>query len=212
MRLLQADAPGALLRSRLRAGQCPRLPFLNDAPHIPAGPQPYHSGSLLDHLTRCMDAVAGDPLAVWLALAHDAGKLTTPAALLPHHYGHELRGPLLAAVWARQLQMPGEWRLAGRMTARLHMRAGRYEELRPATRYDLLREVASCPYPNAFWKVVDADSRKSTGDRARADWERIRTLSLENLPEERARQLAIACLREEAKPSQSTERCFTANI
>lgn len=200
LRLLQADSPGGLLRCHLNTGRSPRLPFLNDAPRIPAGPPPYHSASVLDHLIRCMNAVAGNPLAVWMALAHDAGKLTTPAILWPHHYGHELRGPLLADVWARQLHMSDEWRQAGRTTARLHMKAGRYAELRPGTRYDLLREIAACPYASAFWQVVDADSRKAISERARADMEGLRALPLENLSEERARQLAIRCLKETEHP------------
>ncbi|MFR9014388.1 MAG: tRNA nucleotidyltransferase, partial [Desulfovibrio piger] len=70
-RLLCAAQPGDLLRRLLLAGQGPRLNFLADAPRIPAGPLPYHAGSVLDHLARCMNAVAGNPPAVWMALAHD---------------------------------------------------------------------------------------------------------------------------------------------
>lgn len=193
-RLLCAAQPGDLLRRLLLAGQGPRLTFLADAPRIPAGPLPYHAGSVLDHLARCMNAVAGNPPAVWMALTHDAGKLTTPAALWPHHYGHELRGVRLAAVWAAQLQLPPAWRQAGCMTARLHMKAGRYSELRAATRYDLLRELAASPCASAFWQVVDADSRQAVSVQARRDWHRICELPLEGLSEERARQLAISCL------------------
>lgn len=203
-RLLCAARPGELLRRLLPAGQGPRLSFLADAPGIPAGPLPYHSGSVLDHLARCMDAVAGSPPSVWMALAHDAGKLTTPAALWPHHYGHELRGVRLAAVWATQLQLPQSWRQAGCMTARLHMKAGRYAELRAATRYDLLREVAASPCAAAFWQVVDADSRKSVGAQARRDWNRLCRLPLAGLSEERARQLGIACLTEEPATEASS--------
>lgn len=209
-RLLHEDRPGDALRRRLLAGRGPRLSFLADAPRIPAGPRPYHSGSVLDHLARCMNAVAGAPLAVWMALAHDAGKLTTPAALWPHHYGHELRGALLAAVWAAQLRLPKPWRRAGCMTARLHMKAGRYAELRAATRYDLLREVAAGPCPSAFWRVVDADSRKPVSAWAGKDWEGVQTLPLAGLSEEQARQAAIARLTErpaaEATPPRAPSR------
>lgn len=162
LRLLCAAQPGDLLRGLLLAGQGPRLSFLADAPRIPAGPLPHHAGSVLDHLARCMNAVAGNPPAVWMALAHDAGKLTTPAALWPHHYGHELRGVRLAAVWAAQLHLPPLWRQAGCMTARLHMKAGRYTELRAATRYDLLREVAAGPCASAFWQVVERTRAKQS--------------------------------------------------
>ena len=103
-------------------------------------------------------------------------------------------GVHLAAVWAAQLQLPPAWRQAGCMTARLHMKAGRYGELRAATRYDLLREIAASPCASAFWQVVDADSRQAVSVQARRDWHRICELPLEGLSEERARQLAISCL------------------
>lgn len=197
-----------MLRRWLREGQTLPLSFLADAPDIPAGPRPFHSGSVLDHLVRCMNAVAGDPLAVWMALAHDAGKLTTPAVLWPHHYGHELRGFRLVAVWAAQLQLSPVWRQAGCMAAQLHMKAGRYAELRPASRYDLLRDVAASPCATAFWQIVDADTRKPVSMQARRDWERVQALPLAGLSEEQARQRAIACLREQPPtemPSQNQD-------
>ena len=194
-RLLEQPQPGAELRRLLTAGQGPRLVFLDDAPHIPAGPPPWHGGSVLDHLCRCMNAVAGDPLAVWMALAHDAGKLTTPRALWPHHYGHEIRGEALVRQWTLQLRLPAAWRDAGCLAVRLHMKAGRYFHLRPATRYDLLRELASCPFLDAFWRVIDADAHRPVSARARADWQRVTSLSTRGLKPEQVRQQAIQTLR-----------------
>ena len=55
-----------------------------------------------------MDAVAGDGLAVWMALAHDAGKLTPPRVLWPHHYGREERGEVLARQWTARLHLPDD--------------------------------------------------------------------------------------------------------
>lgn len=193
-RLLHERAPGTALRVALRqeSGRWPC--FLRDAARVPAGPPPYHGGSLLDHLARCMDAVAGDALAVWLALVHDAGKLTTPEALLPHHYGHEARGEALAAEWAAFLRLPEPFACCGRMAARLHMKAGRYAQLRPATRLDLLLTVEDSPCADAFWKLVDADTRSDTGRQARADWERVRNLAGGNLRGEALRQRQLRAL------------------
>ena len=53
---------------------------------IPAGPVRWHSGSVLQHTVRVMNAVAGNSLAVWMAFCHDLGKLLTPEEELPHHY------------------------------------------------------------------------------------------------------------------------------
>lgn len=198
--LLRAEHPGRMLCESLRAGSWPRLPFLGDAAHIPAGPYPYHTGSVLAHLTRCMDAVAGDPLAVWMAFVHDAGKLTTPRALLPHHYGHELRGARLASAWAEQLRLPESWRDAGCLAARLHMKAGRYAQLRAGTRYDLLQALAQTPFAASFWRLVDADTNRPAGRRAQQDWAAIQALPTAGLSAEQIRQQGIRRLCQEAGP------------
>ena len=45
------------------------------ARHIPAGPAQWHANSVLGHSLRLMDELAGDALAVWMALCHDLGKI-----------------------------------------------------------------------------------------------------------------------------------------
>lgn len=195
--ILRAEAPGTALASAI-ARQDAWLPcFLTLADRIPAGPVPYHTGSVLAHTARCMDAVAGDALAVWMALVHDAGKLTTPSALWPHHYGHEARGQQIVPVWARNLGLPDEYLLGGVLSARLHMKAGRYRRLRPGKKFDLLREVADSGYFVPFWKVVDADTRSSISETARRDWQRIGTIAHGDAGrEEKERQRCIALLKE----------------
>lgn len=196
LRLLHGGAPGTALvaAARRREAWLPR--FLADAENIPAGPVPYHTGSVLAHTARCMDAVAGDALAAWMALAHDAGKLTTPRAMWPHHYGHETRGERLVAVWARQLGLPPEYRQAGTLAARLHMKAGRYVALRPGKKFDLLHEVADSGFFPSFWKLVDADTRSAVSVTALRDWERISHLPYDRgEPDEKLRQQGISLLK-----------------
>ena len=175
-RLLSAARPSLVLREAFSRGPLPALPALAAMPGIPAGPAAYHSGSVLDHVARVMDAVAGDSLAVWLAFVHDAGKLETPPGILPHHYGHEARGEALAGVWGRLLELPRAMAACGSMAAREHMKAGRYRAIRPGTRYDLLLAVAShgpaCI--SAFWKLADADSKSDVSRQALADWARVK--------------------------------------
>ena len=93
MKALASPKPSRWL-SVLAEGNClsPWFRELETSMDIPAGPVAYHSGSVMAHLMDVMDAVAGDPLCVWMALCHDLGKIGTDPALLPHHYGHELRG------------------------------------------------------------------------------------------------------------------------
>lgn len=171
--LLSSPRPGDALREAVDAGRLNALAHLEQADAIPAGPAPWHTGSVLSHIARCMNAVAGDPLAVWMALAHDAGKLTTPPDILPHHYGHEERGEALAGEWAEALGLPAPFAEAGCMTARLHMRAGRYPRLRPGKKYALLIEVFATPFADAFWKVVDADRRAPVSALAAAHWQKL---------------------------------------
>lgn len=143
-----------------------------------------------------MDAMSGDPLGVWMAMTHDAGKLTTPRSMLPHHYGHELRGKTLAAVWARQLGLPDEYREAGILAARLHMRAGRYTKLRLGKKFDLLHEIAASGFFPSFWKMVDADTGASLSEVARSDWNHISTIPYDfKARVEGLRQKGISLLR-----------------
>lgn len=171
--LFTSPAPGTALILWLQAGK--NAPsFLSLASHIPAGPLPWHGGSTLDHLARCMNETAGDSAAVWMAMCHDAGKLTTPKEMLPHHYGHESRGADLARAWAAELGLGKDLAEAGALAARLHMKAGRYGLLRPGKKLSLLEEVESSPCAAQFWQVVDADTKMGISIHIRNQWRIIK--------------------------------------
>ncbi|MBD5641600.1 MAG: hypothetical protein HDQ91_04195 [Desulfovibrio sp.] len=167
--LLRSARPGDALLEWTK----PLPVFLDTANAISAGPRPWHSGSVLGHLARCMNETAGDPLAVWMALTHDAGKLTTPKCLLPHHYGHELRGAILAPIWARQLGLGPAYAEAGRLAARWHMRAGKYAVLRQGKKRQLLETFPPDGAGASFWKMVDADCRAPVSRLALTDARRL---------------------------------------
>lgn len=157
--------------------------LLQDADKISAGPKPFHSGSVLGHMARCMNECAGDPLAVWFAMAHDAGKLSTPKSMLPHHYGHEKRGGDIAILWAMQMNLPPDWGKHGEFAACQHMRAAKFFRMRPGKKLDLLKRIAQKGIANSFWKLIDADTKHNysaimlpLGERV-AEWE--------GLPEQR---------------------------
>lgn len=158
--------------------------FLDLGLELSAGPPPHHSGNVLQHLARCMNECAGDPLAVWMALAHDAGKLTTPKAMLPHHYGHESRGRHLARIWARELGLDETYSRAGELCAWQHMRAGHYMDMRPGKQFDLLNIINSQPCAHAFWKVVNADTKSCIADLAHADWRLLQDARARGLNEQ----------------------------
>lgn len=159
LRAMEAPRPSRFL-AVLDRGRClePWLTEWAGGGAVTAGPAPWHDNSVLEHAGEIMDQVAGDPLAVWMALCHDVGKVTTDPALLPHHYAHEMRGAGAAAALAARLRLPTRYRAAGALAARLHMKAGRYRTLRPGTRRDILWEVHAARLDEPFWKVVNADS------------------------------------------------------
>lgn len=131
LKILSSPKPSQPLNEIWTEGELASLPsYLQQADRVPAGPQPWHTGSVLEHMGHNMDAVAGDPLAVWMALTHDLGKLTTPENIWPHHYGHEERGVELAQDLGQAFGLAQNFIQAGKLAARLHMRAGRYPTLR----------------------------------------------------------------------------------
>lgn len=164
----------------LAEGGClaPWFAECTQAHDIPAGPPSWHSGSVAEHLGAVMDAVAGDALRVWMAFCHDLGKLSTDPDILPHHYGHEARGAVLARELASRLALPARYGRAGETAALLHMKGGMYERLRPGTRCDLLMRVHSLGLDEPFWRLVNADSRRPIRERARHDLDAILAVSL----------------------------------
>ncbi|MCR4667371.1 MAG: HD domain-containing protein [Desulfovibrio sp.] len=131
---------------------------LDAARHITAGPPPWHNESVFEHTLAVLAPLGGDPLAAWMALCHDLGKTTTPEDMLPHHYGHEERGEILALELGKRLALPVRFITAGRLICREHMKAGRLKILRYGVRRDLLVRVHGLGLHDPFWNVVDNDS------------------------------------------------------
>jgi len=104
--------------------------------------------------------------AVFALLLHDLGKGLTPEAEWPGHLGHEERGvPLVEAVCER-LRAPGSFRDLAVVVCRLHLRAHRLVEMRPAgvmrliEDADLLRRPALLP---DFVAACEGDFRGRQG-------------------------------------------------
>lgn len=154
--------PGDFPRLLDRTGcLSPWLAELEGASGIPGGPPQYHDSSVLEHTARIMDRVAampeGDALTVWMALCHDLGKVTTPKDILPRHIGHEERGEPLAEALARRLRLPDRFIQCGALSARWHMLAGRYTELRPSTRVGLLLRLKARGALREVFRLAAAD-------------------------------------------------------
>ncbi|EGJ51433.1 HD domain-containing protein [Desulfocurvibacter africanus] len=128
---------------------------------IPAGPAPYHTGSLLAHLQRVMDRLAGSSLAVWMGLCHDLGKAGTDPSRWPKHHKHDKLGAPLAEALARRLGLPERYVRAGRIAAALHMTAAHYSILRPGTRVDILSQLHNHGLLEEMFALIAADQPES---------------------------------------------------
>ncbi len=156
---LAAPVPGRFFRVLAQGNALtPWFAELQTARAVPAGPARWHANSVFGHSLRLADQLAGDPLAVWMAICHDLGKINTDPTLLPHHYGHEQRGVPLALQLAQRLRLPGVYAKAGALAAAEHMKAGIFHSLRTGTRRDLLWRVHRAGLEEPFWKLADADS------------------------------------------------------
>jgi tRNA nucleotidyltransferase (CCA-adding enzyme) len=112
-------------------------------------------------------------------LTHDLGKATTPAALLPRHYGHERRSEQLLEQLCVRLPVPNRFRDLALHVARHHGVMHRAEELRPQTMLRLIRETDALRQPERFEEFLlacEADMRGRQGfeERAYPQAERLR--------------------------------------
>lgn len=162
-------APGHFLRA-LHQGNC-LTPWFTEfafAAAIPAAPPRFHDTNVLEHTARIMDdcarickkdGLAGRDraLAVWMALCHDIGKTATPADMLPRHHGHDIAGEALARRLGERLRLPALFIRAGVFAARLHMKAGLYNNLRPGTKVDLLMALHLTGLLGPFSRMAAAD-------------------------------------------------------
>jgi tRNA nucleotidyltransferase (CCA-adding enzyme) len=111
--------------------------------HHPEGDSFTHTMMVLDEATKA----SHHPLTRYCALVHDLGKGTTPADVLPHHYGHEARGYFIARDMADRLKMPSEWRHASAVVAKYHTHVHNFHLLKGTTIADMVDDLQlpKCP-------------------------------------------------------------------
>jgi tRNA nucleotidyltransferase (CCA-adding enzyme) len=174
--------PGRFLDLLARTGLLdPWFEELKPAGTVPAGPAPFHTGSLLAHIAAVMDRLAPDPMLVWMALCHDLGKAGTDPAQWPRHHHHEHIGAPMAETMGKRLRLSSKHIRMGVLAARYHMIAGMYHTLRPGTRVDLMdglsRDEATV---TALFRLVRADGGEDHLNRALRD---LATIKAVRLPE-----------------------------
>lgn len=112
-----------------------------------------------EHVLMVIDAAANSaqPLAVrWACLLHDLGKGSTPADILPHHYGHEARSERLAREVSARLKAPSDCRDLAEMVAREHGVLGQFDILRPETIVRILERCDAQRRPERFVLMLQA--------------------------------------------------------
>jgi tRNA nucleotidyltransferase (CCA-adding enzyme) len=186
-RALAGERPGRFLRFLHDSNQlAPWFEEFSKADAVPAGPPRFHKHSVLGHTEEIMNKLAGlGEVAVWMALVHDMGKCATPERLLPRHHGHDVRGEPLARALGQRLRLPERLVEAGAAAARWHMLAGRYDELRPGTRVDLLLRLEAKGFVEPLFRLAAADHGPDHdhGEAARRDLAALKAVRLP--PEER---------------------------
>ena len=103
------------------------------------------------------------------ALTHDLGKATTPADILPRHFGHEARSVDLVARLCERLRVPHDSRDLALLTARYHGDIHRAAELRPATLVTLLERTDALRRPERFTWLLQACQCDYNGRQGWAD-------------------------------------------
>lgn len=180
-KMLSAQRPGNFLHTLAR-GNCltPWFAELEGTESIPAGLAPYHDDSVLEHTCEIMNRVAGDPLAVWMALCHDIGKRNTLPELLPHHCKYEYYGEKLALALGERIKIPKKFIHAGALAARYHIQAGQYSTLRPEIRVDMLMALNNKSLTNSFFRMVKANTGTDFSKEATNDLVKILRVALPN--------------------------------
>lgn len=116
-------------------------------------------GDAFCHTMQIVDAVARatpTPAARFAALVHDIGKGTTPKEMLPHHYGHEVRGVEVLESWNSRMTLPKTWLTAARFVIREHMRAPLLKKAGKIADLLFMIEKSGLSFPD-FLCIIRAD-------------------------------------------------------
>ena len=157
---LQTDKPSIFFRSLERAGL---LDIIFPELYQMIGktqPTAFHpEGDAFEHSMKIVDEVSmvnDNIIARFAALVHDLGKGTTPVEMLPHHYGHDVRGLSVLDGWNRRMTMPRDWIKAACFVIMRHMHAPLLK--RPGKIVDLIMGIPAARLSFSDFKdIIRAD-------------------------------------------------------
>lgn len=116
----------------------------------PEGDSYNHTMLVVDYSTKLTEEL---PIR-YSCLVHDLGKGTTPMEILPHHYGHEERGEKLVEEIGKRLKIPKEWTLCGKISAKEHMKGGKFHEMTAKKQLEFIEKVSKSKLGLNGMKIV----------------------------------------------------------
>jgi tRNA nucleotidyltransferase (CCA-adding enzyme) len=118
------------------------------------------------HIELCLAQAAlltPDPMVRFAVLCHDLGKGITPLEILPHHYGHEMRGVKLVHQLCDRLKVPNEFRELAAMTAQYHGHCHKVQSLKASTLLKTLEALDALRRPQRFQQFLLACTADARG-------------------------------------------------
>lgn len=130
-------------------------------------PEKYHpEGDSYNHTMMVVDnsCKLTDKLEIrYSCLVHDLGKGKTPFDMLPHHYGHEERGIKQVENLSNRLKVPNLWKKCGKVSAKEHMRGGKFNLMTAKKQVDFIERVFKSPLGLDGMKIVVMCDRNRNG-------------------------------------------------
>lgn len=126
----------------------------------PEGDSYNHTMIVLDNSCRLTDKLE----IRYSCLVHDLGKGTTPDNMLPHHYGHEERGVKLVQNLSNRLKVPKVWKKCGIISAKEHMRGGKFNIMSAKKQVDFIERVSRSQLGLDGMKIVVSCDRNRYGE------------------------------------------------
>ena len=118
----------------------------------------YHpEGDAFEHSMLILAKVAErttNLVARFCALCHDLGKGETPAEMLPHHYGHEVKGLKVLSHWNSRMTLPNRWVKAAKYVITQHMRAPRLSKPGKISQLLMSMDAISQELPVEDFKII----------------------------------------------------------
>ncbi|MCI8362059.1 MAG: HD domain-containing protein [Clostridia bacterium] len=104
----------------------------------PEGDSYNHTMIVVDHSTELTNNLE----IRFSALVHDLGKGVTPKDMLPHHYGHDIKGVKIVEEFSNRIGVPNSWKKCGKISAKEHMRGGIFNKMTPTKQVDFITNVS----------------------------------------------------------------------